>query len=241
MCHTYVYCVQIIIIHADIGTSDIYNEIKRQSHMQHLSDIRMESFMDLFLSFETTLKRIEKLVCIQKEQCDEIKDRVEVIEKSQAISREQADFIKAQVATVTVRAASREQVDRLQNELCSISKLQSHLQRKQDQIACKQDLLHSTIANEQHPMSSVMSSPLLSPPIATWNQPVRASVSETFVKSRDQNDLPPILTVQPTGRDIQQPPVIDDELLSVLDDLSSIADAASTHSHSFSLPAVEDP
>ena len=80
-------------------------------HMQQLSDIRMESFMDFFLGFETTLKRIEKLVCIQKEQCDEIKDRVEMIEKSQAIFREQADFIKGQVATVTVRAASREQVD----------------------------------------------------------------------------------------------------------------------------------
>ena len=125
------------------------------------------------------------------------------------------------------------------NKLCSISRLQSHLQGKQDQVACKQDLLHSTIANEQRPTSSVMSSPLLSP-VATWNQAVRASILETFVKSRDQSDPPPILTVQPTGRDIQQPPVIDDELQSVLDDLSSMADAASTHSHSFSLSVVED-
>ena len=33
-----------------------------------------------FLGFETILKRIEKLVCIQKEQCNEIKDRAEMIE-----------------------------------------------------------------------------------------------------------------------------------------------------------------
>ena len=48
--------------------------------------------------------------------------------------------------------------------------------------------------------------------------------------------------VQPTERDIQPPIVIDDELQSVLDELSSVADAASTHSLSFSLPtATEDP
>ena len=129
-----------------------------------------------------------------------------MIVKAQAISKEQADEIKARVVAIKGRAASWEQADTLQNKLCSISRLQSHLQRKQDQTACKQNLLHSTIANEQPPTSSVMSFPLLSPPIATCNQAVHASILETFVKSRDQSDPPPILTVQPTGRNIQQPP-----------------------------------
>ena len=98
-----------------------------------------------------------------------------MIVKAQAISKEQADESKAQVATIKGKAESQEQADTFQNKLCSISRLQSHLQRKQDQIACKLDLLHSTIANEQRPMSSVMSSPLLSP-ISTWNQAVHASM-----------------------------------------------------------------
>ena len=34
---------------------------------------------------------------------------------------------------------------------------------------------------------------------------MQACILEMFVKSRDQSDPPPILTVQPTGRDIQQP------------------------------------
>ena len=92
--------------------------------------------MDILLGLKTTLKRIEKLVCIQKEQCDEIKDRVEMIVKAQVISKEQADESKAQVTAIKGKAASREQADTLQNKLCSISRLQSRLQRKQAQIAC---------------------------------------------------------------------------------------------------------
>ena len=70
---------------------------------------------------------------------------------------------------------------------------------------------------------------------------MHASIPENLTKSRSQSD-PPILSVQPTERDIQQPSVIDGELQSVLDKLFSIADAASTHSHTFNLPAAaEDP
>ena len=86
-----------------------------------------------------------------------------------------------------------------------------------------------------------MSSPLMSPPIPTWNHGVRTSIPEIFPKSRNQSDLP-MFSLQHTERDIQPPIVIDEELQSVLDDLSNIADAASTHSLSFNLPtATEDP
>ena len=60
--------------------------------------------------------------------------------------------------------------------------------------------------------------------------------------SKHSQSDPPIISVQPTVRDIQQPSVIDEELQSVLDELSSIADAAPTHSHSLNPPAAsEDP
>ena len=97
---------------------------------------------------------------------------MESIEKSHALTeeaiarastREQTllDEMKTEVATVAREQAS------IKSEICGISRLQSHLQRKQDQIASKQDLLHSTIANEQRVTSSVMSSPLMSPPVPT--------------------------------------------------------------------------
>ena len=51
-----------------------------------------------------------------------------------------------------------------------------------------------------------------------------------------------MFSLQHNERYIQPPIVIDEELQSVLDDLSSIADATSTHSLSFNLPtATEDP
>ena len=156
---------------------------------------------------------------------------------ARASTREQIllDEMKTEVAAVAREQAS------IKSEICGISRLQSHLQRKQDQIASKQDLLHSTIANEQRTTSSVMSSPLMSPPVPTWNHGVRTSIPEILPKSRNQSDLP-MFSLQHTERDIQPPIVIDEELQSVLDDSSSIADATSTHSLSFNLPtATEDP
>ena len=232
----------------NLSATDIYNEIKRLSHiiMQQLTDIRLETFFEILRRFETTLNRIENLASTQKEQSDEIKGRVEPIEKSHALTeaaiarastREQTllDEMKTEVATVAREQAS------IKSEICGISRFQNHLQRKQDQIASKQDSLHSTIANEQRATSSVISFPLMSPPIPTWNHGVRTSIPEILPKSRNQSDLP-MFSLQRTERGIQPPIVIDEELQSVLDDLSSIVDATSTDSLSFNLPtATEDP
>jgi uncharacterized protein YpuA (DUF1002 family) len=77
--------------------------------------------------------------------------------QEQAPSKEQLNAIQRQITTL----ASKEQVEALQNVITNISRLQSHLQKKQDQLAYKKDLLHSTIANERQRSSSVISSPLL--------------------------------------------------------------------------------
>ena len=48
---------------------------------------------------------------------------------------------------------------------------QEHLQQKQNQLASKQDLLHSTIAGEHDTLKSptIMCSPLISPPLTSWS------------------------------------------------------------------------
>ena len=133
----------------DLSATDIYNEIKRLSHMQQLTDIRLETFFEILRRFEITLNRIENLASTQEEQSDEIKGRVESIEKSHALTeaiarastREQTllDEMKTEVATVAREQAS------INSEMCGISRLQSHLQRKQDQIASKQDFMYSSV------------------------------------------------------------------------------------------------
>ena len=165
-----------VCVYVDLSATDIYKEIKRLSHMQQLTDIRMET-SEILRRFETTSNRIENLAFLQKEQSHEIKGRVESIEKSHALTkqfiakastREQIDEMKTEVAAVAREQAS------IKSEICSISRHQSHLQRKQDQIASKQDLLHSTITNEQCTTSSVMLSPLLSPVASGITQFVQA-------------------------------------------------------------------
>ena len=98
---------------------------------------------------------IENLTFLQKEQSDKIKGRVESIEKSHALTKKQTDEVKQFIAI----ASTREQIDEMKtevaavareqalikSEICCISRLQSHLQRKQDQIASKHDLLHTIV------------------------------------------------------------------------------------------------
>ena len=66
---------------------------------------------------------------------------------------------------------SKQQLDLLQGEILNISRIQSHLQKKQDQLASKQDLLYTRHnCNERQRRISIMSSPL-SPPLSSWNEP----------------------------------------------------------------------
>ena len=119
--------------------------------------------------------------------------------------------------------ASKEQVKSFQNEISDIIRFQSHLQRKQDQLASKQDLLHSTIASEQQTSVSVMSSPMLSPPTPCWNQPTHNSPfsipRRTCMSERSSSFL-----LRDTVREQQQNSIIvpDEELSSILDEIGSI-------------------
>ena len=165
----------------------------------------MENFFDLML------KRIEKFAFVQKEQNENIKSEMVSITKAytatqeqvdeiktciargQAAFTQQVDDIKSEVASITrLQAGSKEQMDAIKNDISGTSRLQSHPQRKQDQLASKQDLLHSTIANEKQRSLSVMSSPLLSPPVATWNQLPRSvsTCPEIVTKPKPQTSAP---------------------------------------------------
>ena len=187
----------------------------RQS--QQFGDIRIDN---LLTRFESTLTRIE--TTLQK-----------VVEKQQqAPSMEQINNIQSDISMLP----SKQQVDLLQEEIVNISRIQSHLQKKQDQLASKQDLLHSTIANERQKIISIMSSPL-SPPLSSWNQPFRSISSFAELPSKPKHQsAPPVVSTQSSVVQEQQPICIDDDLSSILDDISSFGPSSPIRSSSFSEP-----
>ena len=86
---------------------------------------------------------------------------------------------------------------------------QEHLQQKQNQLASKQDLLHSTIAGEHDTLKSptIMCSPLISPPLTSWSL------------HSQQVHVPPMMcaaTAKPTVED-----------LGIPEDVSSLAETES--------------
>ena len=127
-----------------------------------------------------------------------------------------ADTLKKVASTEQVETLQRE-VEAVQREVENVSRVQSHLQSKQDQLASKQDLLHSTLANERPRSSSVMSSPMLSPPVASWMQQSR-SIPQVHSKTNYFSD-PPVF--KSDAGEQQQPICIDDDLSTILDDISS--------------------
>ena len=108
--------------------------------MQQLNEIRMDSFLELFLRFETTLKRIEKLTFVQKEQSDEIKGRVESIEKY-VFTKEQVNEVKHFIARG--QAATREQIDEIKRSDIHCKKAESKQRLK----------WHLLLGGKQHPGS----------------------------------------------------------------------------------------
>lgn len=64
------------------------------------------------------------------------------------IKNEMMSIAKVQV-DVQWKQASKEQVDAIQNHMSGITIIQSHLQKKNMQLASKQDLLHNTVVNER--------------------------------------------------------------------------------------------
>ena len=198
--------------------TSIYSAIKTIQQRQEVTDFRMENFfMRLEARFESSL---QKLTAKQ----EQAQSHMTTLESSLQKLTAQQEQAHSHMTTL----ASKQQVEVLQNEILSVTRLQSHLQRKQDQLASKQDLLHSTIASERQGSVSVMSSPILSPPVACWNQPVRSLSS----LPRRPSEPSSILPMQINIKEQQQGPLIDDELSSILDDISSIA--TSPRSNSFS-------
>ena len=127
--------------------------------------------LDTLNRVESTLLQLstkqEKLVNIH----EQFAKRLEGIEGRVSYLVNKQDELQKQQVSIENRLASKEQLAELHTIMSDITKLQSHLQLKQDQLASKQDLLHSTIANEPA-SASVISSPILSPPLPaqiTWN------------------------------------------------------------------------
>ena len=139
--------------------------------------------------------------------------------QEQIPSKEQVVEIQNKVSFI-----ANVQVD-LQSRLSEITRLQSHLQVKQDQLASKQDLLHSTIANEQT-SASVISSPILSPPTVTYNTwnphlprftPALPNAPYTS-RWRSQSCMPTLFTPTVVPKQTTKEESIDDEVFSFLSD-----------------------
>lgn len=120
----------------------------------------------------------------------------------------------------STQEATREQVQEIQQRVADITRLQSHLQLKQDQLASKQDLLQSTISNDRPAAPSVVSSPMVSPPLgtnSTWN-----------FWPRSRNPITPCRSVGGTpafnqsDESIYKEESIDDSLYSYLDDFINL-------------------
>ena len=202
---------------------NILNEVKLLEQKQQVSDIPMEN---LFIRLDSSLARMENTLiqlATKQEQLATKQDQLSL--KQEEIARRQEQIpSKEQVMEIQTKVSfiANAQVD-LQSRVSDITRLQSHLQVKQDQLASKQDLLHSTIANEQA-SASVISSPILSPPLVTpsaWNpRPPRFTPALPSIphasKWRSQSCMPALFTPTVVPKQTTKEESIDDEVFSFL-------------------------
>ena len=188
---------------------------KMLEQKQELTDMKIENYiMRLENRLESGLARMERML----EQLGTKQDQL-------AVKYDQLSAKQQETEVSSLGLATKEQLEDIQQKMADITRLQSHLQLKQDQLASKQDLLQSTISNDRPAGPSVVSSPMVSPPLgtnSTWNswQPYRIPV--TPYRSKSLSSTPAFC--QPTeftkGTSIEES--VDDELYSFLDDFCSL-------------------
>ena len=177
----------------------------------------------LGLKIDAVGRQQEKLELIQNRANDEFAALTEKINKSNTELTEKINRLNTELT---------DKFNSIEKSLFEISRHQSHIQTKQDQLAMKQDLMQKSISNDLDP-PSIVSSPIVSPPVCTFNswsinQPrFYPPFAGTPRRYRSHSCMP---TIAPRIEDPKVEPSIptfvEEDLGSILDEICSLQESS---------------